>query len=114
MWRPIPTSFERSYSALKIYESKWRSYWTEMKRYRDQSVAHHDPRRVEIKNYPSFDLALESAYFYYDFVIKELSKSGVNQHPKDLKAYGEAFAAQCHDIAKAAADATSSFQERVG
>jgi hypothetical protein len=101
-------------SRLKIYDSKWRSYWTDIKRYRDQSVAHHDHRRVEIRSYPSFDLALQSAYFYYDFLISELRKMGVDQHPKDLQSYGEAFAAECHDIGKAAFDATNSFRERVG
>ena len=100
-------------SALGIYESKWRSYWAEMKRYRDRVVAHHDQRRVEIKNYPTFDLALESAYFYYDFVVAELRKHGVDQQPKDLRAYCRDFASQCRDIATAATAATSSFTERV-
>jgi hypothetical protein len=65
-----------------------------MKRYRDQVVAHHDQRRVKIKNYPTFDLALESAYFYYDYVVSELHKNGIDQQPKDLRAYGAEFAAQ--------------------
>jgi hypothetical protein len=117
-WKNValdPDKFRKDmFSSLRIYESKWRSYWSEMKRYRDQSVAHHDPRRVEIKNFPSFDLALESTYFYYDFLISELRKFGVDQYPEDLQDYGKAFAAQCHDIAKAAFDATNSFRERVG
>ena len=84
-----------------------------MKRYRDQVVAHHDQRRIEIKNYPTFDLALESAYFYYDYVVSELRKNGIDQQPKDLRAYGADFAAQCRDIAAAAIDATKSFDERL-
>jgi hypothetical protein len=58
-----PEQFRKElFAGLGIYEeSKWRSYWTEMNRYRDHVVAHHDQRRVEIKNYPTFDLALESA-----------------------------------------------------
>jgi hypothetical protein len=40
---PDPDSFRTAlFSRLGIYESKWRSYWHEMKSYRDQSVAHHD------------------------------------------------------------------------
>jgi hypothetical protein len=60
------------FSTLGIYESKWRSYWNEMKRYRDQVIDHHDRRRVRIKNYLQFDLALESAYLYYAFVRLDL------------------------------------------
>lgn len=77
-----------------------------MKRYRDLSVAHHDPRRVEIKNYPTFDLALEFAYFYYDFVVSELSKHGIDQQPKDLRGYARDFGAQCNGIARAAIEGT--------
>ena len=116
-WKNIasdPEQFRKDpFSKMRIYESKWRSYWTEMKRYRDQVVAHHDQRRVGIKNYPTFDLALESAYFYYDFVVAELRKNGIDQQPKDLRAYGAEFAAQCRDIAAAAMGATRSFEEQV-
>ena len=101
------------FSRLRIYESKWRSYWNEMKRYRDQSVAHHDIRRFEIKNYPQFDLALEAAYFYYEFIVDELRKMGIEQQPSDLREYSKAFAAQCRDIANAAMKATEMFKEKV-
>jgi hypothetical protein len=100
-------------SSLGIYESKWRSYWSEMKRYRDQSVAHHDLRRFEIKNYPKFDLALEAAYFYYAFVVDQLRKMGIDQQPSDLREYSKAFAAQSRDIAIAAMKATDTFREKV-
>ena len=56
---------------------------------------------------------LESAYFYYDFVVAELRKNGIDQQPKDLRAYGAEFAAQCRDIAATAMGATRSFEERV-
>jgi hypothetical protein len=101
------------FAHLGIYESKWRSYWNEMKRYRDQSVAHYDLRRLEIPNYPKFDLALESAYFYYDFSVAELRKLGIEQRPDDLREYSKAFAAQCRDIARAAMNATDKFKESV-
>jgi hypothetical protein len=57
-----------------------------MNRYRDPSVAHHDARSVEIKNYPTLDLALEVCYLYYEFVDSELRKQGVDQQPRDLRA----------------------------
>ena len=101
------------FSRLKIYDSKWHSYWDEMKRYRDQSVAHHDLRSLEIKNYPKFDLALEAAYFYYDFIVAELRKIGIDQQPSDLRKYSKAFAAQSRDIASAAMRATDTFKDKV-
>ena len=56
---------------------------------------------------------LESVYFYYDFVVAELRKNGIDQQHKDLRAYGAEFAAQCRDIAATAMGATRSFEERV-
>jgi hypothetical protein len=84
-----------------------------MKRYRDQSVAHHDIRRSEIKNYPKFDLALEAAYFYYEFIVEELRKIGIEQRPRDLREYSKLFAAQCREIAISAMKATETFKEKV-
>jgi hypothetical protein len=101
------------FTRLGIDELGWGAYWKEMKRYRDQSVAHHDVRRTEIKNYPQFDLALESAYLYYELVVAELRKIGIEQRPSDLKRYGIAFADQCRDIANAAIEGTKDFEEQV-
>ena len=101
------------FAQLGIYESKWRSYWNEMKDYRDKSVAHHDLRRPDITNYPKFDLALESAYFYYDFNVAELRKLGIEQRPNDLREYSIAFSDQCRDVASAAMKATEIIKERV-
>jgi hypothetical protein len=101
------------FSRLNVSAEQWKAYWDQIKRYRDQSVAHHDQRRVEIKTYPTFDLALLSAYFYYETVVSELLKLGIEQFPKDLKAYGDDFADQCRDIAAAALKATDKFEEKV-
>lgn len=111
---PDPNKFRTDlFSRLQIYESKWRSYWREMKQYRDQSVAHHDIRRSEIKNYPKFDLALESAYFYYEFIVDQLRHMGTDLKPSDLREYSKSFAAQCREIADAAMKATENFKENV-
>lgn len=82
-----------------------------MKRYRDQSVAHHDIRRSEIKNYLKFDLALESAYFYYEFIVDQLRNMGTDLKPSDLREYSKSFAVQCREIARAAMNATDKFKE---
>jgi hypothetical protein len=104
---------KKLFAALGIYESKWKSYWAEVKKYRDQAVAHHNERRREIKRFPSFDLALESTYFYYDYLHAELGRIGVHEHPPDIREYSKAFAAQCRDIAEAAALATKPYREQV-
>jgi hypothetical protein len=101
------------FSRLKVSPEQWKAYWDHVKQYRDQSVAHHDQRRVEIKTYPKFDLALPSAYFYYETVVAELLKLDIEQLPKDLKSYGDDFADRCRDIATAAMKATENFQEKV-
>ena len=111
---PDPTKFRTDlFARLQIYESKWRSYWREMKQYRDQSVAHHDIRRSEIKNYPKFELALKSAYFYYEFMVHQLQNMGTDLKPSDLREYSKSFSAQCREIARAAMNATEKFGENV-
>jgi hypothetical protein len=73
------------FSRLNVSAEQWKAYWDHLKQYRDQSVAHHDQRRVEIKTYPKLDLALLSAYFYYETVLAELLKLGIEQFPKDRR-----------------------------
>jgi hypothetical protein len=99
--------------ALGVNEDQWVANWHEIKTYRDMAVAHFDPRRVSIKTYPKFDLALESAYFYYDYLRAELAKVGVTQMPASLRVYSDDFANQSRDIAKAALNATKGFEEKV-
>ena len=84
-----------------------------MKRYRDQSVAHYEIRRSEIKNYPKFDLALESAYFYYESAIGQLRNMGTDVKPSDLREYSKSFAIQCREIARAAMNTTDKLEEKV-
>jgi hypothetical protein len=101
------------FSRLNVSTKQWKAYWDDVKKYRDRSVAHHDQRRVEIAAYPKFDLALLSAYFYYEAVVAELMKIGSEQLPRDLEEYADDFAEQCGDIAAAAMKATETFQEKV-
>jgi len=62
-------------AALKINEPTWVAYWEEMKNYRDNRIAHHI-EYADLKNYPKLDLALESSYYYYAHLIKELREVG--------------------------------------
>jgi hypothetical protein len=100
-------------SHLKVSPQQFSEYWRTMKKYRDMEVAHRDPRRREILKYPTFGVALESAYFYYDFVRGELDKRGVKQDQKSIRQYAASFASQSKKIAAAAMEATKSISETV-
>jgi hypothetical protein len=116
-WRNLaadPKAFRANLlDALGIYESKWLSYWKVMKAYRDHSVAHYDPKRIEIKRYPDFDLALEAAYFYYGYIRTELFSYGIKQMPDDFRDYAKDFTSQCEKVATAAMGATHDIKERI-
>jgi hypothetical protein len=53
-------------AALGIDEAEWRSYWEEVKSFRDKYAAHRDPA-VKIP-VPRFDRALEAAFCYEEWV----------------------------------------------
>jgi hypothetical protein len=99
---------------LKIGEDRWAEYWKEMKNYRDMCVAHDDTgKRSHVPNYPRFDIALESSYFYYHYVIKELRNRGIKGSPANRKAYCNGFAKQAEVIGRKAMAATADMKERV-
>jgi len=97
---------------LGINNDAWAAYWEEMKAYRDSLVAHHFevPR---LDKYPSVELALKSAYFYYKWLIRQLRGLGETKYPDDLAEYAERFEAQAIEIVKRAMAATSDMKERV-
>jgi hypothetical protein len=98
---------------LKLSMEEFFDYWQEMKRHRDMPVAHHDPGRSNILNFPNFNLSLESAYFYYDYANGELQALGFQENPKDIRQYATDFANQSKEIAAAAMEATKSISEKV-
>ncbi len=98
---------------LHLSLDQFHCYWSEMKRYRDQAVAHRDLKRKAIPRFPNFDVALESAYFYYGVVLSELREQGIELGPRDIREYAARFFAQARTVASAATDATKSISERV-
>src|SRR6266498_472607 len=74
----------------------------------DQAVAHRDLKRKAIPRFPNFDVALESAYFYYGVVLSELREQGIELGPRDIREYAARFFAQARTVASAATDATKS------
>ena len=97
---------------LGIDKRTWADYWQQMKGYRDSKVAHHwDLETVD--SYPELTLALESSYFYYEYLIKELRRNGDTRFPDDICAYCGRYIEQAKDIAGAALAATACFVESV-
>jgi len=115
-WKKIVTdhdAFQKDLLALlKIDKATWTMYWDELKNYRNKSIAHHC-KEGGPENYPKLDLALESSYYYYAYLIKELRVFGRSKFPDDLREYSEKFARQATDIARKALTATSGITEKV-
>jgi len=97
-------------SAMSVDESQWAAYWEEMKAYRDTQVAHY---QEGAERYPSLGLALESSYFYYGYLLKELRQLGETGFPGDLRQYGEKFEFQSVKIANVALNSTAAIKEEV-
>jgi len=76
---------------LHLSLDQFHCYWSEMKRYRDQAVAHRDLKRKAIPRFPNFDVALESAYFYYGVVLSELREQGIELGPRHQRICREIF-----------------------
>ncbi len=97
-------------SAMKIDEPVWAEYREEMKTYRDTQVAHYQEGAT---HYPRLDLALESSYFYYTYLLTELRRMGETRFPDSLREYANRFASQSAEIARVALDSTTGIQEGV-
>jgi len=101
-------------SQLAITQEDWETYWQQMKRHRDYNAARHDPRREEITTYPVLDKALESAFFYFEYVQQEIGRRGWSLLPADIRAYARDFEAECLGVARIALASTKDIPEAVG
>ena len=97
---------------LGLDGASWRDYWTEMRTYRDQYVAHLDAKRAA-DAYPELGTALASATFYYQELLSLLRAEGIERYPSDLADYYEQFRVQALDVATRATGATRGIEERV-
>lgn len=91
---------------------EWDAYHAEMKDYRDQLAAHHD-LEARPTHYPTFDAALEAAFYYYGTFLLPTWKADHpedNRYPDDLKAYAADYREQLLKVAKVAAEATKQFE----
>jgi hypothetical protein len=108
-----PDFRRRLWERLHVSENDFKAYRTTLKDYRDTRVAHMDFKRPSPKDYPEFDLALESAYFYYDEILPTWWNFGRNDYPEDIRKYCAQFANLSGEVASVALGATSAIKERV-
>ncbi|CAB3753052.1 hypothetical protein LMG29739_01653 [Paraburkholderia solisilvae] len=99
------------HAAVGRSADEWDAYHTEMKEYRDQLAAHHD-LTATLDNFPSFDAALEAAYFYYaDFLYPTWVADHPNtRYPADMKAFAVGYRDDLLKIGNVAAQATKQFE----
>jgi hypothetical protein len=99
---------------LCITWSEWVAYWDEMKKYRDNAVAHLSTTRRDIPIFPNYDLALRSAEIYYERVAAiSLDEFGFQPFPVEIEKYSQAFSADASEFARTAVGATGSLNPTV-
>ena len=100
------------YKHLETNETTWIVYRDNLKGYRDKNVAHIEI--LPLTNIPDMTFALNSVYFYYGSVIKELKKKNVySKYPDNLTRYYEDCLKQTKVYVMSAFNATKGFEERV-
>jgi hypothetical protein len=104
---------KRLLAQLGISKADFDTYWTGVKRNRDKRVAHMDFNQPNDDEWPVFTIAVESACFYYDELLKEWRRLGRLSYPNDIREYCQKFADQSAGIAQAALQATSKIPELV-
>jgi hypothetical protein len=95
-------SFHQSLlNALKIDQSGWETYQKDIKTYRDKFIAHHqnDPYRT---HRPRLDIALESCFYYYTWLINKLNQLNIYlvDGPDNLKDYYDNYLLQISRFAE--------------
>ncbi len=118
-WKNVviePDSFRSELlNHLKLDGSQWNEYWLEMKYYRDNFVAHAGRAKIEVSydQFPCLDIALESTFFYFQYLIGRLGDLGIEKKPDDLRSYAKEFEGLANKAAYAAIKATDSMRETV-
>lgn len=118
-WKNIviePDSFRSELlNHLKLDASQWDAYWREMKHYRDNFAAHAGRSKigVSLDHFPCLDIALESTFFYFQYLIGRLRELGVERKPNDLRSYAIEFEGLANKAAQAAIKATNGIRETV-
>ena len=92
----------------------WREHWEQVTTYRNELVAHNLDDRAST-HFPSLELVLKSCFYFFQHLIGMLDalEDGGNSYHASLADYHDRLFAQNVQIAKAAIEATKSFEEKV-
>jgi len=115
-WKQIVADIEafrqQLFDHVNMTEDEWKSYREEIKTYRDKDVAHIEVRPAS--QVPEMGIALKTATYYYDYVLKELARFGdYSNWPKDLTDYHQKSLEQTKRIIETAYPATANIKETV-
>ncbi|MFL0805563.1 MAG: hypothetical protein K6L81_17750 [Agarilytica sp.] len=86
---------------------EWKSYWEEMRTYRDKAVAHLEPSPKLVL--PNFNFAYSCVSHYYSNIIDELKEFGENYtvYPQALDEYAANRETKYSEYAKSICNALS-------
>ncbi len=99
-------SFRKSLlDCIGIDEPDWKSYWQQVRDYRNNLITHHQ-KTPKVTQYPTLDIALEAAFFYYEWLVKKLDESGIIQKPQNLRQYYLSCLEQSKKFSERAYEAT--------
>jgi hypothetical protein len=92
-------------------ESGWSKYWQSVKDYRNNIIAHF--KKIPDLQYPSLDVIINSTFYYYNWLLKELDKRGIIQEPEDLEDYYHRCLNQAETFSEKAYNSTKDIKEKV-
>jgi hypothetical protein len=97
---------------LGLDESGWQSYWEQIRDYGNNALAHHR-RSPMVTQYPHLDNVLKSAFYYYDWLVKQLETIGIIQEPNNLEEYYNSYIRQAKLFSEKAYESTRNIKEKV-
>ena len=100
--------------ATGLSADEWDEYRFTILEYRNTMAAHLDEPAKRPPNFPSYDIALLAASYYYSHIMSNEELRAAHAHyPQDLLEYEEDFRAQALEIANVALAATEHMTESV-
>lgn len=98
-------------NCIGLDESRWSKFWQEVKDYRNNNIAHF--KKTPGLQYPSLDVIINSTFYYYNWLLKEMDKRGIIQEPEDLEDYYHGCLIQAEVFSEKAYNSTKNLKEKV-
>jgi hypothetical protein len=90
----------------------WQSYWEQIRDYRNNALTHHRKSPM-VTQFPPIDNVLKSAFYYYDWLVKQLEDIGIIQEPNNLEDYYNSYLQQAKLFSEKAYESTRNIEEKV-